>query len=162
MDTSTECSITPHSEHYRTCTFTPNFNPGESFHAFMAQYPSLPYYGEVLFPDRLNRQPPTITELAGAFSKSKSSISFVDFVKKHLDVADIESIQSNTHAQYKSFVWKNQRVGALTSTTFHKAMHYKGSDSENYIVKEIMGLSGFKGNLSTKYGKEMEPIAKKL
>ena len=59
-------------------------------------------------------------------------------------------------------MWRAQRVGALTSTTLHKAVHYKGSDSENYIVKEIMGLSGFTGNLSTKYGKETEPIAKKL
>ena len=59
-------------------------------------------------------------------------------------------------------MWRAQRVGALTSTTLHKAVHYKGSDSENYIVKEIMGLSGFTGNLSTKYGEETEPIAKKL
>ncbi|MPC63094.1 hypothetical protein E2C01_057188 [Portunus trituberculatus] len=127
----------------------------------MAQHSSPTCYGQVLFPNRLSRQPPTITKLAEAFSNYNSSLSFVDFVKEHLDVGDIEFIQSNTHAQYKSLMWKNPRVGTLTSTTLHKAVHYKGSDSKNYIVDEIMGLSGFKGNLSTKYGKETEPIAKK-
>ena len=149
-DTSTERSISPRSECYRACKFAPNFNPGESFHAFVAQCPSPTCYGQVLFPDRLNRQPPIITEFAEAFNKSKSSLSFVDFVKQHLDGADIEFIHSKTHAQYKSHMWKNQRVGALTSTTFHKAVHYRDSDSKNYIVNEIMGLSGFKGNLSNK------------
>ncbi|XP_063859289.1 uncharacterized protein LOC135100387 isoform X1 [Scylla paramamosain] len=162
MDTSTTCSITPRSEHYRACSFVPNFNPGESFHAFMAQHASRKCYEQVLFPDRLNRQLPTITELAGEFSKSRSALPFVDFVKQHLGNADMDFIQSKTHAQYKSRMWKDQRVGALTSTTFHKAVHYRDSESNNYIVNEIMGLSGFQGNLSTKYGKETEPIAKKL
>ncbi len=161
-DTSTERPITPGSEHYRACTFAPHFKPGESFSAFMAQRPSPTCYGQVFFPDKLNKQPPTITELAGAFNKSKSSLSFVAFVKQHLDIADIEFIQSKTHAQYKSHIWKNQRVGALTSITVHKAVHYTGNTSVNYIVNEIMGLSSFKGNLSTKFGKETEPIAKKL
>ena len=91
IDTSTGRSITPRPEHYRACTFAPNFNPGRSFREFMATRPSLNCYGQMLFPD-VNRQPPTITVLAGAFGKLRSTLPFVDFVKQYLHSADIELI----------------------------------------------------------------------
>ena len=72
-----------------------------------------------------------------------------------------EFIQFKTLAQYKSCMWRNQRVGTLTSTTFDKIGHYKGSDREKNIVTEIMGLAGFKSDLSTKYDKETEPAHSK-
>lgn len=119
-------------------------------------------YAPVFFPHKQHKLPPNIPELAEAYTKAKCSGSFLEYVQQHFSHADIDILQAKTHAQHKSSLWRRQRIGAITSTTMHKAVHYKQNQSDNYIVQEVMGHSNFHGNMATKYGKETEPVAKKL
>ncbi len=58
--------------------------------------------------------------------------------------------------------WKEQRLGAVTANSIHKAAHYSGDEKDNYVVQLIMGTATFKGNSATQYGKQHEALARKL
>ena len=152
-DSSTEVLL----PRYRACTLADNHNAEQSFAGYMARHAAGTSYEQLLYPAKAENLPPTITELAKLFQISKAHF-FHEFVTQNFSNTHRECVQAKTHAQSKSHIWRQQRIGALTSTTFHKAIHYRGSDEDNYIVKEIMGQSGFHGTISTRYGKKIEPI----
>lgn len=107
---------------------------------------------------------PSIKELAKYFhSQGSEGTSFIDLLKsKFTDQVITAIFEKKTKKQYLCPLWKEQRIGAITSSIIHKAARYKKDDSNNYIVKEIMGQSSFTGNSATFYGQKYETLARKL
>lgn len=106
--------------------------------------------------------PPTIPELAEAYCAGNFTFPFHEFVSKNVSESEILVLQETTTAQSKSQIWLKHRIGALTSTTMHSAANYTRDQTDNYIVREILGQSKFQGNAATRYGTDSEPIARKL
>ncbi|KAK3091881.1 hypothetical protein FSP39_023407 [Pinctada imbricata] len=72
-------------------------------------------------------------------------------------------INKLTVDQSESSEWYKYRHGRITSSIMHNACHYKGSDPDNYVVKQIMNTE--QSSLSTPavlYGKEREPLARSI
>lgn len=112
------------------------------------------------------RQPesqlPTLSDLAKLFHTAGYQRTIVGMLKEKLTSTIITEIFNETKRRYLCPLWRNQRIGALTSTTLHKAARYKGSDPDNYVVQEIIGESKFYGNQATVYGHKNEGVARKL
>ncbi len=105
---------------------------------------------------------PNIPDLARLFKSECFQGSFSEFLQIKVTAEVREEIFQNTKQQAQCPVWKQQRLGALTASILHRAARYKGNDSGNYVVQEIMGTSKFHGNIATAYGLQNEAIAKKL
>jgi len=103
-----------------------------------------------------------LPDLAQLYKLERFQGSFSDFLKVKVTDEIREEIFRETKQQYKSPLWKLQRVGALTASILHQAARYKGSDPDNYVVRCIMGKLKFSGNKATDYGLKYEALARKL
>lgn len=129
---------------------------------FMARFPQSTY-AMVLNPStQVQALPPTIPDLAEAYCAGNFSFPFQEFISKNVRESEILVLKKSTIAQSISQVWLKHRIGALTSTTMHSAANSTRGQTDNYIVREILGQSNFLGIAATKYGKDSEPIARKL
>lgn len=86
-------------------------------------------------------QLPTLSDLAKIFHTADHQGTFVGLLKEKLTSSIMDEIFNETRRQDLCPLWKDQRIGALTSTILHKAARYTGSDPDNYVVQEIMGES---------------------
>ena len=73
-------------------------------------------------------QLPTLPELGKVFQAENYQGSFVDMLKEKLSTDIMNEIFCKTKKQHLCPLWKLQRVGALTSSTLHKAARYQGND----------------------------------
>ncbi len=105
---------------------------------------------------------PTIPEFARLFMSEGFQGSFIEFLQAKVTDVMREEIFQTTKQQHQCPVWKQQRLGALTASVLHRASNYRGNDSGNYVVQEILGKSKFLVNSATDYGLQNEAVAKKL
>lgn len=113
-------------------------------------------------PETQESLPLTLPQLAEMYHIISYKGTFVEYLKEYVTADDIENITRLSKKQSKSSVWKNQRVGSLSSTSIYNAAHYRKGEQDNYVVQQIMGLSTFKGNKATEYGEKNEKIARKM
>lgn len=73
--------------------------------------------------------PPSIPDLVISYKHKASDISFVEFLRNEIS-ENIRMQIFSTRKQHKSQTWKRQRIGALTSSTLHKAARYKGYEKK--------------------------------
>lgn len=117
---------------------------------------------QVLQPAPPISMPPSIPELFQVFKEEKPEKSFTEFIKMKLTDKDRKLIEKVTRKQIQSVFWKKQRVGAITASIFHNVVRYTRSEEDNYIVKQILGLSAFSGNAATQFGLKNESLARSL
>lgn len=106
--------------------------------------------------------PLTLLQLGDMYMDFDTSDSFCHFVESQISEQDRVAIEKLSRGQTKSRTWKEQRIGAITSSIMHSACHYGKGEEDNYVLQAIMGESTFKGNEATEYGKKMEPVARNL
>lgn len=108
------------------------------------------------------KMPLNIPEVSMLYKGNKNDFTaFLAHLKTYYTDSIRQKITSLTEKQHMSSFWKKQRLGSLSSTTMHTAAGYTKDDSDNYIVKLIMGESSFFGNSATEYGKKIEAVARK-
>lgn len=92
--------------------------------------------------------------------------NIVDLVSKYgtdnIEINDsyIDEVNKVSQGQASNVMWKYQRKGRLTASNFYSASHYRGDDTDNYIVKRCLGEAEFTSK-ATKYGISHEPLARK-
>ncbi|KAK3083747.1 hypothetical protein FSP39_002541 [Pinctada imbricata] len=83
----------------------------------------------------------------------------VEKVYENANQSYIENVCELTKGQSDNDMWYYQRKGRLTASNFHSAIHYKGDNPDNYIVKTVLGKYHFTSE-ATRYGKFSEPLAR--
>lgn len=76
-----------------------------------------------------------------------------------VDHTYIHEVKELTRGQSANLMWQYQRKGRLTASNFYSAFHYRGTSTDNYIVKNIMGKYQFTSK-SVEYGKSQEHVAR--
>lgn len=92
-------------------------------------------------------------------------LNISDLLAKHVqenlsvDHTYIHEVKELTRGQSANLMWQYQRKGRLTASNFYSAFHYRGTSTDNYIVKNFMGKYKFTSK-SVECGKSQEPVAR--
>ena len=100
--------------------------------------------------------PATIPELA----KNFQSGDFIHYIKLHHTPKDCDVINDLTKGQSFSPAWKEYRLGRITASRAHRIIKCRGNGE--YITRDILGESTFRGNTATEHGIICEGLARKL
>lgn len=92
---------------------------------------------------------------------SSNQTDFLHYLKGAYTEDVVEEIELLTRGQSECVERSKYRAGHLTSTVVHNVLHVKCPSPHCYIVNSILGL-GFRGNVHTAYGHQMEVVARTL
>lgn len=92
-------------------------------------------------------------------------LNIINLFAKHcqeylsVDQTYIYEVNELTQGQSANLMWLYKRKGRLTASNFYSASHYRGTTTDNYIVRIIEGKYQFISK-SVEYGKSQEPVAR--
>ena len=100
--------------------------------------------------------------LASSYKENKCTILFIKCLQKILKLSDCDEINNMTEGQSENVNWYKYRVGRVTASIVHVVIRYRGVSQNNSIVKKILTENMNVSTPAMAYGKEREPLARRL
>ena len=97
----------------------------------------------------------------------EAKTSFVTDLHKTMNKEYSDSLQKSTESQYLCTEWKDQRIGRITGSNFHrvysraKTLRKDPSADPTALLSTIMGYNETPTTLAMKHGQGTEPHAKR-
>ena len=105
--------------------------------------------------------PKSLKECVSVY-KNDGNLSIFSYLTECISESDCEEINNLTEGQSDNLDWFKYREGRITSSVMHNACRYKGSDPDNYVVKQIFNECTPISTPAVTYGKEKGTSCKKF
>lgn len=113
------------------------------------------HYGHISLPfEDLNIRQLLIKFLNGPDNSKKDAISFRKFCKDKMKLDHCKNLVLNTTNQSQNPVWYEMRILRVTASKAFEVSQCKTTDGS--LVKDLFGLTKFKGSVATKRGQRLE------